>query len=111
MCKTKTLKAFSNIVQSEKFDLFIDFLIVVNILLTALELWIDELSLWPYYELIFVILYMLDQIAKIIAKGSFMAYWRGSDSSFHRFDLVICSASLIAEIMVRLPNNFDNRTG
>jgi hypothetical protein len=83
---------------------------VVNVFLTGAELWIDDLELWPGYELMFAILYVIDQVAKIVANGgSLVAYWRGSESSFHRFDLIVTTTSLIAELAVRLPNSFDNR--
>lgn len=57
---------------------------MINISLTAAELWIDSLTLWQGYELLFVCLYVSDQVLKMFAYGSVWAYWNAPVSGVVR---------------------------
>jgi hypothetical protein len=106
-CRLSVVRAYRRmrrVVLSQYAFHAIDVLVVLNTVLLAAQQFTD-VALWSGYELVFALIYGVDQLLKIVAFGSLFAYWRSS--GLNRFDLGVTVISIVSEIIVIVPNSYN----
>ena len=110
---------FADFVKSQNFEIFIDVIIALNVIVCLLQTWevvsndniskLDNDETDTFYEVIeigFTILYFFEMCAKLLVLG----YRSYIESSRNKFDGFITVAAVLVSIYVYYPNGYDNRS-
>jgi len=87
---------FSHIMKHPYFDYGIDSIIILNVILTAVQLWAPNVPFSPDFELIFTLIYFTELLLKVVAFGGFKEYWA---KQRNRFDGGMTAVSLVLELV------------